>query len=141
MTTPHPPDTIRIDKWLWAARFFKTRAIAKTAVETGKVNYNGQKVKPSKSVEIGATLSIRVGHDSKEVIVVKLSQRRGPAPEAQTLYEETTESIQKREQLATQRRLERTDESRPAKRPNKRDRRLIRQFRAQPSAPEGSADS
>lgn len=121
-------DSIRIDKWLWAARFYKTRALAKTAVETGKVQYNGQKIKPSKSVELGATLSVRVGYDTRQIIVCKLSHRRGPAPEAQTLYEETPESIAAREQLATQRRLERAHEQRPAKRPNKRDRRLIKRF-------------
>lgn len=127
-------DSIRIDKWLWAARFFKTRALAKTAVETGKVQYNGQKIKPSKTVELGATLSVKVGYDTRQIIVCKLSQRRGPAPEAQTLYEETPESIAAREQLAAQRRLERANEQRPTKRPNKRDRRLIRRFNEQASS-------
>lgn len=128
MSNATDSDSIRIDKWLWAARFYKTRALAKTAVETGKVQYNDQKIKPSRTVDIGAKVSVRVGFDTKHVIVCKLSQRRGPAPEAQTLYEETPESIQAREALSTQRRLERTHEQRPAKRPNKRDRRLIKRF-------------
>jgi ribosome-associated heat shock protein Hsp15 len=124
-------DAPRIDKWLWAARFYKTRALAKLTVETGKVLYNGQKIKPSKTVEVGAQITVRSGHDTREVIVLKLSQRRGPATEAQTLYEETAQSIQVREKLAQQRQLERVDESRPQRRPSKKDRRLIKRFTEQ----------
>ena len=85
-------DKIRLDKWLWAARFFKTRALAKDAIEGGKVHYEGQRCKVSKSPEIGAKLTIRQGFDEKIVIIKALSGQRRGAAEAQLLYEETPQS-------------------------------------------------
>src|SRR5690554_6872810 len=85
--------SIRLDKWLWAARFYKTRSLAKAAIEGGKVHYEGQRTKVSKLVEIGATLKVRQGFDEKVIIVKALSDQRRGAPEAQLLYEETPQSI------------------------------------------------
>ena len=82
-------ETIRIDKWLWAARFFKTRSIAKAAIEGGKVHHNGERVKVSKEIRVGTELTIQQGFDKKTVLVKALSGVRGPAPIAQQLYEET----------------------------------------------------
>jgi len=120
---------VRIDKWLWAARFFKTRTLAKEAVEGGKVQYNGQRCKPGKAVDLGAKLSIRQGFADKIVIVQGLSDRRQNATLAQQLYQETEESLVAREQQAAQRRAERASQPVPFKRPNKRDRRLIHRFK------------
>ena len=86
-------DKVRLDKWLWAARFYRTRAIAKDMIEGGKVHYNGQRSKCSKIVEVGALLTIRQGLDEREVEVLELSDQRRGAPEAQQLYRETAESI------------------------------------------------
>jgi len=91
---------VRIDKWLWAARFFKTRALATEAINGGKVHMNGVRVKPSRHVQIGAKLEITRSQCEQTVIVKELSDKRGPAPVAQTLYEETEESIKKREEHA-----------------------------------------
>ncbi|EGV06003.1 S4 domain protein [Haemophilus pittmaniae HK 85] len=84
---------VRLDKWLWAARFYKTRSIAKAMIEGGKVHYNGQRAKVSKIVEIGASIKLRQGNDEKEVEVIALSDQRRGAPEAQLLYRETTQSV------------------------------------------------
>ena len=84
---------IRIDKWLWAARFFKTRAAAKTAIDGGKVHFQGQRCKVSKTVDVGDKLTIRQGFDEKTVVITGLSEQRRGAPEARLLYEETPESI------------------------------------------------
>lgn len=96
-TPPNPPNKVRADKWLWAARFFKTRTLAKEAIESGKVQMNGQKIKVSKELQMGDTLSIRQGNatrlDEKTVVIVALSENRGNAQLAQTLYRETDESI------------------------------------------------
>ena len=89
---------IRLDKWLWAARFFKTRALAKAAIEGGKIQSRGERCKPSREVQLGDELQIRTGFDERTVVVRGLSDVRRGAPEAQTLYEETAESVQKREQ-------------------------------------------
>lgn len=118
---------VRIDKWLWAARFFKTRGIAKQMIEGGKVHYNGQRTKCSKIVEVGAELEIRQGFDTKTIIVIALSEQRRGAPEARLLYEETEQSIEKREDAALKRKL--ANNAAPAQRPNKKDRRQIRGFR------------
>lgn len=96
-------ETIRIDKWLWAARFFKTRSIAKAAIEGGKVHHNGERVKVSKEIRVGTELTIQQGFDKKTVLVKALSGVRGPALIAQQLYEETEVSIARRELIATQR--------------------------------------
>ena len=130
MATSHDEtSTMRIDKWLWAARFFKTRAIAADAVDGGKVHLNGERVKRAKNVRAGDELQIRLGPYEHRVIVRALSERRGPAPEAATLYEERAESAAERERLQAQHRLEATRFSHDAGRPNKRDRRQIDELR------------
>lgn len=120
-------ETIRIDKWLWAARFFKTRSIAKAAIEGGKVHHNGERVKVSKEIRVGTELTIQQGFDKKTVLVKALSGVRGPAPIAQQLYEETEVSIASRELIATQRKLHNL--ARPDHRPSKKDRRDISKFK------------
>lgn len=122
------PQSVRIDKWLWAARFFKTRNLAKTAVEGGKVQVNGQRVKPSKDICLNMLLSIRQGLDEKIVLITGLSEQRGPAPVAATLYEETAASIEKRLALQEQRKLHQAAQPYLEGRPNKKQRRQIHQF-------------
>ena len=124
---PETAAGIRIDKWLWAARFFKTRSIAKAAIEGGKVHHNGDRVKVSREVRIGMELTIQQGFDKKTVTVKALSSVRGPAPVAQLLYEETEGSIERRELIATQRKLHNL--ARPDNRPSKKDRRDINKFK------------
>ena len=119
---------IRIDKWLWAARFFKTRSMAKHAVENGRVEQNGQRVKPAHSVAIGDVIVVKRGDDIRTIVVEELNNQRGPAPRAQQMYRETEESIQLREAAAEQRKLERSDRE-FSRRPDKRDRRHIRSFK------------
>jgi ribosome-associated heat shock protein Hsp15 len=121
-------ERVRLDKWLWAARFFRTRSLAKDAIEGGKVHYNGARCKVSKDVEIGATLQIRQGFEEKTVIVRAISDQRRGAPEAQLLYEETPESVEARHKHAEQRRVAREMMQAPLTRPNKRDRRELRRF-------------
>jgi ribosome-associated heat shock protein Hsp15 len=118
---------MRIDKWLWAARFFKTRSIAKNAIEGGKVHHDGDRVKVSKEVRIGMELTIQQGIEKKTVVVKELSDVRGPAPEAQKLYNETEVSIERRELFASQRKLHNL--ARPDHRPSKKDRRDIHKFK------------
>ena len=86
-------DEVRLDKWLWASRFYKTRSIARSMIEGGKVDYNGVKAKPSRTVEVGALVKILQGNVRKEVEILKISDVRGPAVQAPTLYQETEESI------------------------------------------------
>ncbi|MDH3329430.1 MAG: RNA-binding S4 domain-containing protein [Desulfobulbaceae bacterium] len=121
-------EKVRIDKWLWAARFFKTRSIATRAVSGGHVHVNGQRIKPSRPVQVGDELHIRRGLIEFVVIVQSLSERRGPATVARTLYQETEKSIKLREMSAQQKRLENITGNGPARRPDKRDRRKIRKF-------------
>lgn len=128
-TAGDAPAAVRLDKWLWAARFFKTRAIASEAVDGGKVHLNGERVKRSKSVRVGDEVQIRSGPYEHRVVVQALSERRGPATEAATLYEERRESVAERERLQAQRRLEATAVVRDAARPSKRDRRQIDELR------------
>ena len=90
-------DSVRLDKWLWAARFFKTRGLAKKAIEGGKVHYNGARAKTSKTVEVGAIIRVPQGWDILEVEVIALSDQRRGAPEARALYRETEESVARRE--------------------------------------------
>jgi ribosome-associated heat shock protein Hsp15 len=116
---------VRVDKWLWAARLAKTRALAADAVKGGRVELNGQRVKPSKEVRPGDELEITSGPYRRVVIVRALSERRGPAKEAVLLYEETAESIAARERVAAQRRLEAVPSPQPGGRPTKRDRRRM----------------
>lgn len=123
--------TVRLDKWLWAARFYKTRSVARDMVQSGKVSYNNQRSKPSKLVETGAVVTLRQGNDVKEVTILQLSDQRRGAPIAQTLYEETAPSIAKRQQNAELRRLHALDNPHPEKRPDKKQRRKIIQFKNQ----------
>ena len=120
---------VRIDRWLWAARFFKTRSLAKSAVEGGKVHLDGKRVKPSKELRSGQTLQIRRGDLVQTVIIQELSQQRGPATIAQTLYAETLESIELRELRKSTQRMERAGLLVPSSRPDKKDRRALAQLR------------
>lgn len=126
-----PEKKIRLDKWLWAARFYKTRSIARDMIQGGKVHYNGQRGKASKIVEVGALLSIRQGDVIKQVSVELLSDQRRGAPIAETLYQETEESVKKREQYQTLRKLSLQNAPHPEKRPNKKQRRELIQAKAQ----------
>ncbi len=118
---------VRIDKWLWAARFFKTRAQAKDAIEGGKVHCEGVRVKVSKEVKVGMVFTIRQGFDEKTVVVKALSEVRGPATVAQTLYEETAESLEARALQAADRKAQNL--AHPDHRPNKKERRQIHKFK------------
>jgi ribosome-associated heat shock protein Hsp15 len=115
---------VRVDKWLWAARLAKTRALAAEAVKGGRVEVNGQRVKPAKEVRPGDRLEITSGPYRREVVVLALAERRGPASEAALLYEETPQSVAAREQLAAERRLA-APAPQPGGRPTKRDRRRL----------------
>lgn len=117
---------VRIDKWLWAARFFKTRSLAKIALEGGHVHYNGQRAKPSRNVEIGGKLRVRKAQQTFEIEILALSDQRGPAPVAQTLYRETDDSIAQRQRQAELRKLANTALDSPHQKPNKKQRRNIR---------------
>lgn len=123
-------ESVRLDKWLWAARFYKTRAIARTMVDGGKVHYNGQRSKPSKAVEVGAIITLRQGQEEKTVLIEKITNQRRGAPEAQQLYSETEDSIKKREQHSLQRKLNAHNPS-PERRPDKKQRRDIIKFKNQ----------
>ena len=118
-------ETVRIDKWLWAARFFKTRSLATHAVEGGKVRMNDERVKPARSVKMGDMLSIDNGASHWEVVVLALSDMRGAAVVAQTLYRETEQSLAKKQQEGDQRRFFRDPSSNIKGRPTKRDRRQL----------------
>jgi len=122
------PERLRVDKWLWAARFFKTRSLAALAVEGGRAHVNGQRVKPARELKAGDEVRISIGDLEWVVHVRVLSDRRGPAPVARTLYEETEASRAKREALLAARK----DDAEPAfglrGRPTKRDRRALRRF-------------
>jgi ribosome-associated heat shock protein Hsp15 len=122
-------DKVRLDKWLWAARFFKTRSLAKAAIEGGKVHLGGQRVKVSKEISVGDTLQIRQGWDEKVVLVISLSDQRRGAPEALLLYEETADSSAKREAEAEARKAAGGMIDRPANRPTKKQRRQIHRFK------------
>ena len=117
-------DRVRVDKWLWAARFFKTRALAAEAIEGGKVEVNGERAKRARALAPGDRLRVRMGPYEHHVVVRALSARRGPAVEAQKLYEETEESRKAREALAAQMRTMQSNFSWDSK-PSKRDRRAI----------------
>ena len=121
--------SIRLDKWLWAARFFKTRSMAAQAIEGGKVNLNGVRTKPGRLVRVGDELAVRRGPYEWTVIVRAIARLRGPANEAERLYEETEESRKKREDLAAQLRLERTPERDEPGRPSKKARREMLRFK------------
>lgn len=119
---------VRIDKWLWAARFYKTRSLATEAIKGGKVTINGNRAKPSRDVEVGDVVVLRQGVDQKTVHVLALSDKRGPATVAQLLYQETEESIEKREKEKQLRKLASVQVPHGEGRPTKRSRRLIHRF-------------
>lgn len=118
-------DTIRIDKWLWAARFFKTRTLATDAVDGGKVRLNGDRIKPARSVRIGDTLEIDNGATEWQVVIRNLSDVRGSASAAQTLYAETEESVAKRQKEILKKKYFREPSATIKGRPTKRDRRQL----------------
>ena len=120
---------VRIDKWLWAARFFKTRSLAKAAIEGGKVRVDGQRAKPSKEIEVGAELCVRQGWEEKTLVVTGISDQRRGAPEAALLYRETETSRVRREQQAAERRAARTAVRYPEQRPSKKQRRDLLRLR------------
>ena len=122
-------DKTRLDKWLWAARFYKTRTLATEAITGGHVHVNGQRVKPARQIQIGDVLTIRKPPEEFIISVVQLSERRGPASAAQQLYTEAETSRQQRELLREQRRQLALHNPRPDKRPDKRQRRRIIRFR------------
>jgi ribosome-associated heat shock protein Hsp15 len=125
-----PAGRVRIDKWLWAARFFKTRSLAAEAIAAGKVEVNEERVKPAKLIQIGDSISVRLGPYVHVVSVRGVSERRGPATVAATLYEETAESVAARAKLAEQLRMAPAAFVYEEKgRPTKRDRREIERFR------------
>lgn len=119
---------VRLDKWLWAARFYKTRSLATAAITGGKVHLNGERTKPGKTVRVGMVLSIRAGNTEREVVVRALESRRGPASAAQSLYEETAASVQRRQAQAEQRKLHAILAPERHGRPTKKDRRAIIRF-------------
>jgi ribosome-associated heat shock protein Hsp15 len=121
-------DGTRIDKWLWAARFFKTRELASRACEMGRVTSNGQRAKPAREVRVGDMLQIRNEAAEWEIEVLALGQQRGPAAIAQTMYRETEASVELRRKAAEERRLLGPAANIPTGRPSKRDRRLIHSF-------------
>ena len=121
--------SVRMDKWLWAARFFKSRALASRACELGRIQSNGQPVKPARDVHIGEMLRVTTDSGDFEIQVLQLSDVRGPASIAQTFYRETEASREMRHKVAAERRAMRQFEQLPPGRPSKRDRRRIIQFR------------
>jgi len=129
MASSHTPDLseVRVDVWLWAARFFKTRSLAKQAIDGGKVDVNGAGCKPAKALRTGDMLKITRGEERLEVEVLALSEQRGPASLAQGLYRETDASRQAREAVREQRRL--TGANAPSRRPDKQDRRELRRLK------------
>ena len=126
-------EPVRLDKWLWAARFFKTRSLAVAAINSGKVHVNAQRAKPARAIGIGDVLRVRRGDDEITVRVAGLSTRRGPAQAAQRLYEETPESITQRAVAAEQRRLQPYRGPAPHRRPTKRERRELLEMRRRPA--------
>lgn len=125
---PEPADSgARLDKWLWAARFYRTRALSQAAITGGKVRYEGERSKPAKAVQVGARIALRQGWDEIELIVRGLSEQRGGAEQARLLYEETPESRSRRQAAAEQRRLQNLRIA--AVRPDKKQRRLLEKLR------------
>ena len=129
MSSHQDEQRIRIDKWLWAARFFKTRALASDAVEGGKVHVNGERVKPSRQLRCGDELRIQKGPYAFVVEVLGLTVRRGPAEQARLLYREHESSIAERQRLQEEHRLQAGGESHPSGRPDKRGRRQLQRLR------------
>lgn len=126
MTEPSAQDSVRLDQWLWAARFFRTRALARQAIEAGRVEVAGQRAKPARAVRVGDVLQVVRGEERFEVGVLGLSTVRGAAPVAQALYAESDASKQAREAARLARQAARDGYRAPEQRPDKRARRLIR---------------
>ncbi len=122
-------DAVRLDKWLWAARFYKTRALAREMIDGGKVHYNGQRGKPSKIVELNAELKLRQGNEERTVIVLALTSQRRGAHEAQQMYQETEASIANREKMALARKMNALTMPHPDRRPDKKERRDLMKFK------------
>lgn len=121
-------EAVRLDKWLWAARFFKTRSVATQAINGGKVHVNGSRVKAARNVAVGDQLEITIGFVEYRITVVAFSRFRRPAKEASLLYTESVESLKAREEQRELRRMTNAGYAAPAKRPSKRDRRKIKSF-------------
>lgn len=124
-------EPVRIDKWLWAARFYKTRALARQVVQSGKVTIDGQRCKPSKTISAGQIIKAPRGHDIYEVEVLAVSERRLGAPEAQKLYAETPESVARREKEAELRKMNALYNPHPDHKPDKKERRDLIKFKNQ----------
>ncbi|GMQ83600.1 MAG: ribosome-associated heat shock protein Hsp15 [Gammaproteobacteria bacterium] len=122
-------ESVRIDKWLWAARFFKTRSLAAQAVDGGKVQLNGARVKRARALKVGDRLEIHKGGYEFQIHILLLSERRGAASVAQTLYEETTQSIEKRAALSEQHKLATASTPHPQRKPDKKARRQLREMK------------
>jgi ribosome-associated heat shock protein Hsp15 len=133
IATSAPSSTagIRLDKWLWACRFYKTRGLAKAMIEGGKVHYNGQRCKPSKVVEPGAMIRLAQGSDEKIVVVLALSDKRLAAPLAQQLYQETAESLAERQKRAELRKTNSLYAPHPETKPDKKERRQLLLLKSQ----------
>ncbi|WP_234000064.1 MULTISPECIES: ribosome-associated heat shock protein Hsp15 [unclassified Pseudoalteromonas] len=129
-TPEQKPDPVRLDKWLWAVRLYKTRALAREMVQGGRVHYNGQRCKPSKQVEVGAQIRLAQGFDEKQITVIKLLEKRVAAPIAVTCYEETEQSKQKREENAQARKNNAFFAPHPDHKPDKKQRRELIKFKA-----------
>ena len=122
-------ELVRLDKWLWAARFYKTRSLAREMIDGGKVHYNGQRAKPSKTVEVGALLTLRQGSEQKTIHILAIRSQRRTATEAQFLYRETLDSIAKRDKMAEARKLNALTMPHPNRRPDKKERRNLLKFK------------
>ncbi|MEG3133709.1 ribosome-associated heat shock protein Hsp15 [Rouxiella sp. T17] len=122
-------NAVRLDKWLWAARFYKTRALAREMIEGGKVHYNGQRGKPSKLVEVNAEIKLRQGNDEKTVIVLDVTDQRRSADQAQLLYQETETSVANREKISQARKTNSLTMPHPDRRPDKKERRTLIKFK------------
>ncbi|PCI51252.1 MAG: RNA-binding protein [Moraxellaceae bacterium] len=120
--------SVRIDKWLWAARFYKTRSLAKQAVESGKVHYQGNRVKASKEIGLDSIIAVRRGEEERTIQVIALSEKRGPAKVAQTLYQETEQSLLARTSISALKQAQRISDPSPDNKPTKKDRRKIMQL-------------
>lgn len=123
-----PPASMRLDKWLWAARFFKTRSLATQAIEHGRVKLNGERVKPARDVRPSDRLDLHIGDLDWTITVRALAMQRGPAPVAQALYEEDAESVARRQARVSERKLAASPAAELKGRPTKRDRRQIHRF-------------
>lgn len=128
-TKQAPDEQVRLDKWLWVARFYKTRSIAREMIDGGKVHYNGQRSKPGKIVELGAMIKLRQGNDERTIEVLEISSQRKGAPEAQLLYRETVESLSQREKMAMARKMNALTMPHPDRRPDKKERRTLLKFK------------